>query len=201
MATHTIKSGDTPWSLAVKYTGAGTRWKELCSANPQLPKHATYGCVFTVGKVLTLPDSWVPEQNVEKPLYAVVPAVNPTVQPTSPVQPLPTVDQTMPKQVVSPIPAKPAYVAPAPITGGGSFIPGLPDTIAGIDTNYLLMGTAGLALIGMAFLVTGGKPGKAAAVAPATELKQNPSKRSRSRKSRRSQKGKRRSAKPRKRAR
>lgn len=205
MATHTIKAGDTPWSLAVKYVGAGTRWKELCAANPQLPKHATYGCVFTVGKVLTLPESWAPsEPKPEPPLYAVVPAVNPTVQPTTPVQPVPTVDSTTPKQNVTPIQTRTTTVT-QPVKPPGqeseSFIPGLPGTIAGIDTNYLLMGTAGLALIGLAVLTTGSKKAAPAAAAPAASspaMAQNPRKR-RARKSKAPKRGRksRRSAKKR----
>jgi hypothetical protein len=61
MALYTLKSGDYPWSLAVRFTGNGNRWPELCAANPNLPKHATYGCVFPkIGSNINLPDSWAP---------------------------------------------------------------------------------------------------------------------------------------------
>jgi hypothetical protein len=61
MATHIVRSGDYPWKLAVEYVKDGNRWRELCAANPQLAKHATYGCVFPkVGTAINLPDSWVP---------------------------------------------------------------------------------------------------------------------------------------------
>lgn len=168
MATHTIKSGDTPWSLAVKYVGAGARWKELCAENPQLPKHATYGCVFTVGKVITLPSSWVPEEKVaEPPLYAVVPAVNPTVSPPVQPQTVSTVNTTIvsPKLVTNTQPSQPVILEKEP----ESIIPGLPGKMFGVDTNYLLMGVAGLALIGLAVVTTGGKPApKPAAAAPSS---------------------------------
>jgi hypothetical protein len=61
MATHILKSGETPWSLAVLYVKNGNRWPELCAANTNLPKHPTYGCVFPkVGTAINLPASWVP---------------------------------------------------------------------------------------------------------------------------------------------
>lgn len=62
MNQHILKSGEYPSNLAVRYVGKESRWPELCAANPQLPKHATYGCVFpAVGSKLNLPDNWPPQ--------------------------------------------------------------------------------------------------------------------------------------------
>lgn len=33
MQTHTVKTGDTLWTLARRYLGAGARWGELWSLN------------------------------------------------------------------------------------------------------------------------------------------------------------------------
>lgn len=56
---YVIQKGDTPSKLAIRFTGKEGRWPELCKANPQLQKHASYGCVFYVGKTIKIPDSWV----------------------------------------------------------------------------------------------------------------------------------------------
>lgn len=61
---HIVTKGDSPWTLAVKYVNNGNRWPELCKANPQLPKHPQYGCVFTLNKPVKLPDAWVPAMPV-----------------------------------------------------------------------------------------------------------------------------------------
>lgn len=38
--THTVQRGDTMWSIAVKYLGSGTRWKELAAWNGMTEKEA-----------------------------------------------------------------------------------------------------------------------------------------------------------------
>jgi hypothetical protein len=58
---HIVQANDNPTKLAIKYVGDSKRWPELCAANPQLAKHADWGCVFpAVGKSINLPDSWAP---------------------------------------------------------------------------------------------------------------------------------------------
>jgi hypothetical protein len=58
---HIVQANDNPTKLAIKYVGDSKRWPELCAANPQLAKHAEWGCVFpAVGKSINLPDSWAP---------------------------------------------------------------------------------------------------------------------------------------------
>lgn len=47
---HQLKSQDTLWSLAIKYLGNGTRWKEIQALNPELnPKK------LPVGKTIQIP--------------------------------------------------------------------------------------------------------------------------------------------------
>lgn len=48
--THTVVMGDTPWALAVKYLGDGTRYPEIMALNG-LAKDAT----LIVGQVLKIP--------------------------------------------------------------------------------------------------------------------------------------------------
>jgi len=48
--THTIRKGETLWSLATKYLGHGRRWTEIVDANPGLqPKR------LPIGKTIRIP--------------------------------------------------------------------------------------------------------------------------------------------------
>lgn len=53
-----IKSGDTPSKIAKTYVGDANKWPEFCKANPQFPKHPTYGCTFFAGNTAHLPATW-----------------------------------------------------------------------------------------------------------------------------------------------
>lgn len=69
-STYTIKSGDTPFLLAKRFTGNGGRWNELLPPNPQLTVVntrdengkiiATHVTPFNPGEVLKVPASWPP---------------------------------------------------------------------------------------------------------------------------------------------
>ncbi len=70
-ATYVIKSGDTPFGLAQRFTGQGKRWTELRPPNPNLKTVqtrdpntgavvATHLVPFDPGQVLNLPASWPP---------------------------------------------------------------------------------------------------------------------------------------------
>lgn len=48
-----------PWDLAELYTGNGARWPELCEANPELPKHPEWGCVYPPSGRLNIPEQWL----------------------------------------------------------------------------------------------------------------------------------------------
>lgn len=71
---HIVQSNDNPTKLAIKYVGDSKRWPELCAANPQLAKHAEWGCVFpAVGKAINLPDSWTVAADPNKPGGSTLP--------------------------------------------------------------------------------------------------------------------------------
>jgi hypothetical protein len=80
---HVVTRLDSPWSLAVKHTGEGGRWRELCAANPNLPKHQKYGCVFRVGEAINIPASWTGGTSPAP----TSPTASPTASPTSPTSP------------------------------------------------------------------------------------------------------------------
>lgn len=84
---HIVQANDTPYTLAKKYVNDGNRWPELCKANPKLPKHPDWGCVFTVGKAVTLPEAWA--QNVIGPAAPPAPIPGPVPQPIGPAIPTP----------------------------------------------------------------------------------------------------------------
>ena len=48
--THTVRKGDTLWSIAKEYYGDGKRWKEIAAANG-----ITNESTLSVGKVLRIP--------------------------------------------------------------------------------------------------------------------------------------------------
>jgi nucleoid-associated protein YgaU len=69
LATYTIKSGDTPFGLATRATGQGSRWTELRPPNPELKTVqtkdpdsgkviATHLVPFNPGQVIKLPSTW-----------------------------------------------------------------------------------------------------------------------------------------------
>ena len=51
LRTHTIKKGDTLWSLAKNYLGDGRRWPEIVKANPGLKPER-----LQIGQTLNIPD-------------------------------------------------------------------------------------------------------------------------------------------------
>jgi nucleoid-associated protein YgaU len=51
---HVVRSGETCWIIATKYTKQGARWKELTRLNPELNDSA----VIYPGQKLKLPESW-----------------------------------------------------------------------------------------------------------------------------------------------
>jgi nucleoid-associated protein YgaU len=69
-ATYVIKAGDTPFGLAKRFTGQGSRFKELLPPNPELKVVdtrddngtiiATHYVPFNPGQVLKLPPTWPP---------------------------------------------------------------------------------------------------------------------------------------------
>lgn len=50
--THTVKHGETLWSIAQKHLGSGTRYKEIVRLNPDLPPGGSF---IKAGDVLRLP--------------------------------------------------------------------------------------------------------------------------------------------------
>lgn len=59
MQQYTVQAGDTPWSLAERYTGRSTRWGELVGANPHKPRARDGNFLrLEVGEALTLPPGW-----------------------------------------------------------------------------------------------------------------------------------------------
>lgn len=75
---YVVKLGDSPWKIAVAFTGDGNRWRELAKANPQAATKD--GMKLWTGRVLKLPTSWA---------SGPIPS-SPAIIPTTPVpQPLP----------------------------------------------------------------------------------------------------------------
>lgn len=54
--THTVKSGESPWSITQKYTGNGSRYNEFLEANIGL--WSRQGNMIHPGNVVTLPSGW-----------------------------------------------------------------------------------------------------------------------------------------------
>lgn len=57
--THTVKQGETLWSIAAEHLGAGARYREIVALNPDLLP--TGGAFIKVGWVLTLPAPTTPK--------------------------------------------------------------------------------------------------------------------------------------------
>jgi len=157
MNQHILKSGEYPSNLAVKYVGKESRWPELCNANPQLKKHATYGCVFpAVGTAINLPDSWPP-----KPGDIVNQTTTTTIQtPTSTTTVTSTVSPDLKESVASLLANVPSLTAqvstsPASQAAAAAAVP------ASTTTNSTTAPAASLTVI----------PGAGTQVAPATTTK------------------------------
>ena len=56
--TYVVKKGDSPWKIAIAYTGDGNRYRELATANPSKKTNILAGKI-QVGEVLKLPATWV----------------------------------------------------------------------------------------------------------------------------------------------
>lgn len=54
--THTVKAGETLGTIAAKYLGSSSRWKEIWNANPSI----TNPDLIYVGQVLTIPEVYGP---------------------------------------------------------------------------------------------------------------------------------------------
>jgi nucleoid-associated protein YgaU len=55
-----VAYGDSPWKIAVKFTGDGRRWRELVRANPKKPK-TDDGLTFRelkIGEYIRVPADW-----------------------------------------------------------------------------------------------------------------------------------------------
>lgn len=68
---YVVKKGDTPWALAVKYLGAGTKYTEIMKASGLANTAAIY-----VGQVLRIPS----KENTPAPSLPSTPAHPPTTQ-------------------------------------------------------------------------------------------------------------------------
>lgn len=47
---HTVVEGDSFWTLAEKYYGDGSKWKQIAEANPEVTNHG-----LKIGSVLVIP--------------------------------------------------------------------------------------------------------------------------------------------------
>ena len=56
---YVVEPGDTVSGIAKHFTGDASKWPALCTANPQLQRHPSYGCYLQVGKPVELPAAWV----------------------------------------------------------------------------------------------------------------------------------------------
>ena len=59
VVTHTVKHGETLWSIAAEHLGAGTRYREIVALNPDLLPNG--GAFIKAGWVLTLPAPTTPQ--------------------------------------------------------------------------------------------------------------------------------------------
>lgn len=107
---HVVVRGDTASKIAQQYTGNQKLWPELCAANPQLPRHPTYGCEFHVGNTLELPASW----GVEGPPV-----------PGAPVGPIPTGPNGEPAPLAPPVAEARTKINATTIMIGAAVVAGL----------------------------------------------------------------------------
>lgn len=100
MTDITLKKNDTPWALAVAYTGKGNNWPAFCKANPQFKTDPTNGCTFFAGNVAHLPADWVTTPSGSP----VAPIPGPVPQPVGPAVTTPTqvIDLDAPENTVAP---------------------------------------------------------------------------------------------------
>lgn len=101
MTDITIKSHDTPWALAVTYTGNGANWPQFCKANPQLKTDPTAGCLFYAGNVVHLPSNWAASPGGSPP----APIPGPVPQPVGPAVVTPATQQVIDLDAPPPAPA------------------------------------------------------------------------------------------------
>lgn len=55
-SSHTVKAGESPWSITQKYTGNGSRYQEFLDANRSL--WTKQGNMIHPGNVVSLPSGW-----------------------------------------------------------------------------------------------------------------------------------------------
>lgn len=92
-----VLPGDSPWSIAQRYTGNGANLKQLAAANPDKSARILDGKLYA-NETLTLPDSW-PGTPVAPPK---IPAVVP-VAPVAPVAPVVPASYTPPASTGDPL--------------------------------------------------------------------------------------------------
>jgi len=56
--THTVRPGESPMTIAQRYTGNPTRWTELLVANPHKPRRGQTFATLVPGERLALPAGW-----------------------------------------------------------------------------------------------------------------------------------------------
>lgn len=74
--TYKVLSGDTPSSIAAKFTGNGQNFRELAAANPDKSGRILNGQILA-GEMLTLPDKWPAAPPYATPAPSNVPAPSP----------------------------------------------------------------------------------------------------------------------------
>lgn len=111
--THTVRTGETLWSLAARYFGDGHKWRDLATLNG-LPEGGERG--LTVGQVLRVPTGETSLAEARAAMAEAPPAQTPRVATT------PASDVTAAAKRIEPRPgdalvaASPAPVAAAPVS-------------------------------------------------------------------------------------
>jgi LysM repeat protein len=122
---HTVRPGETLWSLAARYFGDGYQWRELASLNG-IPEGGERGLL--VGQVLRVPATAPPLAQVREAMAEVPPAetpavaVLPAVRVPEPDAPVETAAAravaaelvAVPAVAVTPMPAEPVPAEPVP---------------------------------------------------------------------------------------